>query len=155
VLGQVLRRSWQAGAGPAAGRAGDRCRLLHRRGPRERQAARRPRLQRQARLSPVLATRADSGEALHVRLRKGRRTRRAARCASSTSSWRGSERPGRPGRSCCAPGVLGVGFSLDSGRIEDLADLACATKGVRCSPVAKLKVDGRPALTSQGRTKRE
>ena len=40
---------------------------------------------------PLLATRADTGEVVHVRLRKGQaNTQRGARCGSSTSCWRGS-----------------------------------------------------------------
>ena len=40
---------------------------------------------RQLGYHPLLATRAGSDEVLHVRLRKGRRTRSGARCASSMS----------------------------------------------------------------------
>ncbi|MGI8731374.1 MAG: hypothetical protein ACR2LK_15570 [Solirubrobacteraceae bacterium] len=58
---------------------------------------------------PILARRADTGEVLHVRLRKGQANtqrgarRGAARGASSTSCCRACAAPARPVRSCCAP----------------------------------------------------
>lgn len=68
LLGAALTRAWKAGAGP--GRAPrPRRRLLRRRGPRARKAGCRLRLYPPARLPH--ASRADTGEVLHLRLRKG------------------------------------------------------------------------------------
>src|SRR5436309_10810885 len=71
VLGEALRRAWAAGAGPGAGRLvvdvdsfiGE----VH--GYRKQGAAFG--YTRRRGYHPLLATRADTGEALHVRLRKG------------------------------------------------------------------------------------
>ena len=42
---------------------------------------------------PLLATRADTGEVLHARMRKDQRTPSAARSGSSTNSWPASDAP--------------------------------------------------------------
>ena len=53
---------------------------------------------------PLIATRADTGEVLHIRLSEGvGRTRRAGCCASQMSSSPASSAPARPAPSCCAP----------------------------------------------------
>jgi hypothetical protein len=59
---------WGRSRPRAAGRG---CRQLRRRALRARQAGRRVRLHPPARLPPNLATRAETGEVLHIRLRKG------------------------------------------------------------------------------------
>ena len=60
------------GAGPGRRAAGDRCRQLRRRGLRLPEAGRRLRLHAGCSgYHPILATRADTREALHIRLRKG------------------------------------------------------------------------------------
>ena len=48
---------------------------------------------------PILATRADTGEVLHARMRKGSATPPGVRGASSTRWWLGCARPGRRVRS--------------------------------------------------------
>lgn len=48
---------------------------------------------------PLLASRADTGEVLHARMRKGRPLPSAARCVSSTSSSPAYAGPARPARS--------------------------------------------------------
>ena len=72
LLGQALERAWQAGAGPRLRAAGGRRRQLRRRGLRAPQAGRRLRLHASCSgYHPILATRADTRETLHIRLRKG------------------------------------------------------------------------------------
>ncbi len=53
------------------GAAGDRCRQLRRRGPRPPQAGRRLRLTHRLGYHPIVATRADTSEVMHVRPRNG------------------------------------------------------------------------------------
>ncbi len=79
LLGQALERAWKAGAGPGDGRlvidvdsfVGEVC------GYQKQGAAYR--YTRVFGYHPILATRADTREALHIRLRKGsaNRSRRA------------------------------------------------------------------------------
>ena len=57
---------------------------------------------------PILATRADTRETLHIRLRKGSANTQRGCCASPKNwspAWGG---PARPWSSCCAP-TLGSG----------------------------------------------
>ncbi len=58
---------------------------------------------RQLGYHPLLATRADTGEILHVRTRKGSANTRAAPSASSKNSSPASAGPAPPARSSCAP----------------------------------------------------
>jgi hypothetical protein len=69
---QILTRAWAAGAGPGDGPMTIDLDSTGLRGPRPRKAGRRLRLHPQARYHPLVATRADSGEALHARQRTGR-----------------------------------------------------------------------------------
>ena len=75
-LDRVLDR--RAGARVGGGRrarrraVGDRHRQLHRRGPRRAEAGRRLRIHPQLGYHPILAVRADTGEVLHIRNRKGK-----------------------------------------------------------------------------------
>ena len=98
--------------------AGHRHRLLHRRGPRRRQAGRRLRLHRRLGYHPLLATRADTSEVLHVRLaragqhpaRRAALRRRAAR--ASPSRRRGGQ----------------ILFRADSGFWKRRSPRACASR---------------------------
>ena len=91
------------GAGGRAGRGGGDHRLgLHYlRGVRQDQAGRRLRLHQLLGYHPLVATRADTGEVLHIRMRKGSAHPAAASASSKPSA--GSAGPGLPGRWCCGP----------------------------------------------------
>ena len=95
VLAEALRRAWSLGAGPGAAqlvmdldsticevcgkaKAGAGYGYTHVLG-----------------YHPLVATRSDTGEVLHARLRRARPTPLAARCASSKSSSPGCAGPGR------------------------------------------------------------
>jgi hypothetical protein len=103
LLGQALERAWQAGAGPGDGRlvvdvdsfVGEVCGRL-------KQGAAYG-YTRVLGYHPILATRADTREVLHIRLRTGRRTRLAACIAFSMNCWPASRAPALAARSCCAP----------------------------------------------------
>ena len=71
VIAETIRRAWRLGAGPGDGADDDRSGLDDLRGARQGQARRRLRLHRSLGYHPLLATRADTGEVLHARLRKG------------------------------------------------------------------------------------
>ena len=85
LLGRALERAWKAGAGPGDGRlvidvdsfVGEVCGRL-------KQGAAYGYTQLLG-YHPILATRADTREALHIRLARGRRTRRRGCCASARS----------------------------------------------------------------------
>src|SRR3954463_15869340 len=89
VLGETLQRAWRAGGGPGEGRpvvdvdsfVGEAF------GPKKQGAAFG--YTRVRGYHPILATRADTGEVLHIRLRKG-----------SANTSRGSA---RRARGCCGP----------------------------------------------------
>ena len=70
LLGDTLVRAWRAGAGPGV-TAGDRCRQLRRGGVRSAQAGRAYGYTKVLGYHPILATRADTREALRIRLRMG------------------------------------------------------------------------------------
>ena len=103
VLGQLLRRAWAAGAGPGAGRLvidvdsfiGE----VH--GPRKQGAG----YGYTGKLGyhPLLATRADTNEVLHVRLRKGQANTQRGALRFVESCSRASAAPAPRARSCCAP----------------------------------------------------
>ena len=71
VLAEVLRRAWAMGAGPGSRPARHRPRLDHLRGVRQGQAGAGYGYTKKLGYHPLLATRADTGEVLHARLRKG------------------------------------------------------------------------------------
>ena len=76
--------------------AGDRYRFLRARGARSSQAGRRLWLHGQLGYHPLMASRADAGEVLHIRTAQGGRpTPSAARCASSKNSFPASAAPVR------------------------------------------------------------
>jgi hypothetical protein len=85
LLGDTLARAWQAGAGPGGGRLvidvdsfiGEVCGRL-------KQGAGYG-YTKVLGYHPILATRADTREVLHIRLRRGRRTRARECCGSPTS----------------------------------------------------------------------
>jgi hypothetical protein len=85
LLGRSLERAWRAGAGAGDGRlvidvdsfVGEVCGRL-------KQGAADGYMILFG-YQPILANRADTREALHIRLRKGRRTRRRGCCASAMS----------------------------------------------------------------------
>ncbi len=85
LLGRSLERAWKAGAGPGAGRlvidvdsfVGEVCGRL-------KQGASYG-YTRVLGYHPILATRADTRETLHIRLRRAQRTRRRGSSASWTS----------------------------------------------------------------------
>ena len=128
---RLLRRAWAGGCRPRRRAAGDRCRLLRRRGPRPR-----------ASRAPATATRASSATTRCSRrartparsctcgCARARPTRSAARCASSTSCSRASGAPARPGRSCSGP-TRGSGTRRSS---RACASRAAATRSAsRCT----------------------
>jgi hypothetical protein len=85
VLGRALEAAWAAGAGPGDGRlVVDIDSFVGEVHGYQKQGARFGYTRKRG-YHPMLATRSDTGEVLHVRLRKGRRPARAARCASSRS----------------------------------------------------------------------
>jgi hypothetical protein len=103
VLGQLLRRAWQAGAGPGAARLViDIDSFVGEVHGHAKQGAGYgytgklgyTRCSRRGRTPTRSCT---SGCA------RAQRTRSAARCASSTNFWPGSGAPAQPARSCCAP----------------------------------------------------
>ena len=85
LLGQALERAWKAGAGPGDGRlvidvdsfVGEVCGRL-------KQGAAYGYTQLLG-YHPILATRADTRETLHIRLRKGSANTRRGSCASAMS----------------------------------------------------------------------
>ncbi len=85
LLGRCIERAWTAGAGPGGERlvvdvdsfVGEVC------GYAKRGAGYG--YTKLFGYHPILATRADTREALHIRLRRGRRTRRRGCCASARS----------------------------------------------------------------------
>ena len=88
---------------------------------RQEKAGRCLRLHQDARLSPVLATRADTGEVLHARMRKGSANTQRASSASSKSWSPGYAEPGRSGRSCALRlGLLVERDDRDPGAPEGL-----------------------------------
>lgn len=103
VLAEALRRAWSAGAGPGGQRlvvdvdsfVGE----VH--GYQEQGAAFG--YTRVRGYHPLVATRADTGEVLHIRARKGSANTARGACGSSKSSSPGSSAPGRPARSCSGP----------------------------------------------------
>ncbi len=103
VLAVALKRAWQAGAGPGKTRLViDVDSFVGEVHGHAKQGAGYGYTHKLG-YHPILATRADSSEVLHVRLRKGQATRSAARCASSTSCSPACAGPARPGRSCSEP----------------------------------------------------
>ena len=85
VLGDTLTRAWAAGAGAGKGRLVVDVDLfvgeVH---GRLKQGAAFG-YTRQRGYHPIIATRADTGEVLHIRLRRARRTPRTGCCASAMS----------------------------------------------------------------------
>ena len=71
LLGRALERAWKAGAGPGRRAVGDRRRQLRRRGLRPLKQGAAYGYTRLLGYHPILATRADTREALHIRLSKG------------------------------------------------------------------------------------
>jgi hypothetical protein len=85
VLGESLTRAWAAGAGPGEGRlVVDVDSFVGEVHGRLKQGAAFG-YTRQRGYHPLLATRADTGEVLHIRCARARRTRRAGCCASAMS----------------------------------------------------------------------
>lgn len=106
VLAGTLSRAWQAGAGPGVARlVVDVDSFVGEVHGRAKQGAALG-YTRVRGYHPLLATRADTGEVLHIRLRKGRRTPHAGCSASATSSSRASSAPAH--RPEAAAGRLGV-----------------------------------------------
>ena len=103
LLGQSVERAWQAGAGPGDTRlvvdvdsfVGEVC----------------GRLKRGASYGytkllgyhPILATRADTREVLHIRMRKGSANTQKGMLRFCRSWPPASTAPARPARSCCVP----------------------------------------------------
>ncbi len=85
LLGRSLQRAWTAGAGPGGQAAGDRCRQLRRGGLRPLKQGASYGYTRLLGYHPILATRADTRETLHIRLRKGSANTQKASSASSMS----------------------------------------------------------------------
>ena len=80
VIGRVLERAWAAGAGPGDGAVGDRRRLDDLRSRRQAKQGAGFGYTKVLGYHPILATRADTGEVLHARMRKGQaNTQRGAR----------------------------------------------------------------------------
>ena len=103
LLGLALERAWALGAGPGEGRlVVDVDSFI---GPVHGYAKEGAVFghTRQRGFHPILATRADSGEVLHLRLRKGRPIPSAASTASSMSSSPGCAAPAPAVCVCCAP----------------------------------------------------
>ena len=85
VLGEALQRAWAAGAGPGDGRlVVDVDSFVGETFGRDKQGAAFG-YTRVRGYHPILATRADTGEVLHIRLGRARRTPRAGSGASWTS----------------------------------------------------------------------
>jgi hypothetical protein len=99
VLDLALRRAWQAGAGPGDGPLvididsfiGEVC-------GEQKQGASYGYTKKLG-YHPLIAVRADTGEVLHIRNRRARRTRSAGSRGSLTNCSRVSAAPGTPARS--------------------------------------------------------
>ena len=104
VLGQALRRAWAAGAGPGTRRLViDIDSFVGEVHGHAKQGAGYG-YTRKLGYHPILATRADTSEVLHVRLRRGQANTQRGALRSSTSCWpaSGAPAPASAGRSCCA-----------------------------------------------------
>ena len=104
LLGRALERAWKAGAGPGDGRlvidvdsfVGEVC-------GRCKQGAAYG-YTGVLGYHPILATRADTREALHIRLRKGSaNTQKGSAALLRRADRPRRARPARPASSCCAP----------------------------------------------------
>ena len=103
VLGEALTRAWRAGAGPGKERlVVDVDSFLGEVHGYPKQGASYGYDGRRG-YHPLIATRAETGEVLHIRTRKGSANTSRASCASSMSSSPASSGPARRARSCCAP----------------------------------------------------
>ncbi len=95
VLAQALGRAWKAGAGPGKGRLViDINSFIGEVHGRAKEGAGYG-YTRKLGYHPLLATRAQTSEVLHVRSARDRQTPSAARCASSMSCSRACEQPAR------------------------------------------------------------
>ena len=103
VLGETLQRAWAAGAGPGAGRlvidvdsfVGE----VHRHAKQGAAFG----YTRVRGYHPMLATRADTGEVLHIRLRKGSANTSARVVRFIDELIARVAAPARRGRGCCGP----------------------------------------------------
>jgi hypothetical protein len=103
LLGEALTRAWRAGAGPGVGRlVVDVDSFIGEVHGYQKQGASFGYSKKRG-YQPLLASRADRGEVLHVRCGRGQRTASAGSCASPTSCSPGSNAPARPASGCCAP----------------------------------------------------
>src|SRR5215207_3204368 len=114
LLGETLVRAWRAGAGPGDGRlvidvdsfVGEVCGRL-----KQGAAYGYTKL---FGYHPILATRADTREALHIRLRTGSaNTQKGDAALLRRAGSHGSTAPAPPASSCCAP-TLGSGTRRSS-----------------------------------------
>jgi Transposase DDE domain group 1 len=99
VVGKVLARAWALGAGPGQAQLvidvdSTICEVE---GKQKQGAAYG--YAKVLGYHPILATRADTGEIVHARMRKARPPPPGGPAVSSTKWWPGCDGPGRPGRS--------------------------------------------------------
>ena len=92
VIAETIRRAWSLGAGPGDGADDDRSGLDDLRGARQAKHGAAYGYTKVLGYHPLLATRADTGEVLHARLRKGSSQRGAQ------ALRRRAHRPGPPRR---------------------------------------------------------
>jgi hypothetical protein len=103
VLDVALARAWEAGAGPGElplvididSFIGEVC-------SEQKQGAGYGYTKKLG-YHPIVAVRSDTGEVIHIRTAKARRTRSAVSRGSLTNSWLVSVAPGTPARSSSAP----------------------------------------------------
>jgi hypothetical protein len=98
VVGEVLRRAWSSGAGPGSGRLVIDFDSTISEGEGKQKQGAAFGYTKVLGYHPILATRADTGEVLHARMRKGSANTARERGGSLTSSSPGSAGPARPAR---------------------------------------------------------
>ena len=149
VLGLTLGKAWRAGAGPGADRLViDVDSFVGQVYGRLKHGASRG-YTHVLGYHPLLATRADTGEVLHIRFRTGKANTQRGVIRFVDELSRGSAPPARPARSCCEPTRAFIASRCASGsprRASCTRSAPGVTKRVEAA-ISEIADDARQTLT--------